>query len=141
MRDLGYNMASERLKRGSITKDLYYHLVSVRRPSHQSSPHSSNSNHGQVDDARMERQSPTVADVLSDGTLAIVAGTDTIKTTLSAIFCHLLLNPTCYQHLQNEVDRVFPSPDDPMDFSKFTEMEYLDACMYVTYPHCGQSGS
>lgn len=36
LRDLGINMARERLKRGSITKDLYYHLVSVCRPSHHS---------------------------------------------------------------------------------------------------------
>ncbi|KAF9787073.1 high nitrogen upregulated cytochrome P450 monooxygenase 2 [Thelephora terrestris] len=111
LRDLGYNKANERLSRGSIVKDLYYHLA---------------------DDGRLERQSPSVADVLSDGTLAIVAGTDTIKTTLSAVFYHLLLNPTCYQHLQDEVDRVFPNPDDPMDFNKLTEMEYLDACINET---------
>ena len=31
LRDLGFNKAKERMDRGSITKDLYYHLVSVRR--------------------------------------------------------------------------------------------------------------
>lgn len=111
LRNLGYNMAKERLNRVSTTKDLYYHLA---------------------DDAGLERRSPSEADILSDGTLAIVAGTDTIKTTLSAIFYHLLSNPTCYQHLQNEVDRVFPNPDDPMDFKKLSDMKYLEACINET---------
>lgn len=131
-------MASERLKRGSVTKDLYYHLMSVC-PSSDQSLFLSRSIHFQVDGSGLE-QTPSVSDILSDGTLAIVAGTDTIKTTLAAIFYHLLLNPSSYQRLQDEVDQLFPSPDDPMDFNKLKEMEYLDACMYVTYPNCGQSG-
>jgi len=94
----------------------------------------------QIDDGEVERQRPTVPDILSDGTLAIVAGTDTIKTTLAATFYHLLLNPTCYQHLQCEVDRIFPNPEDPMDFHKLSEMEYLDACMYVTHHPCDLIG-
>jgi hypothetical protein len=59
---------------------------------------------------------------------------------LAAIFYHLLLNPTYYQRLQDEVDQAFPNLEDPMDFRKLSEMEYLDACMYVTYPHRGPSG-
>lgn len=94
----------------------------------------------QGDDGETERQRPSIPDILSDGTLAIVAGTDTIKTTLAAIFYHLLLSPACYQRLRDEVDQVFPNPEDPMDFKKLSEMEYLGACMYVTYPHCGLSG-
>ena len=94
----------------------------------------------QIDDGSSERERPSVADILSDGTLAIVAGTDTIKTTLAATFYHLLLNPTCYQRLQDEVDQAFSNPEDPMDFKKLTEMEYLDACMYVTYPYRGSNG-
>lgn len=134
LRNLGYNMARERLNRGTATMDLYYHLVSVRRLFLRLPFYPTHSNHVQVDDGSLERESPSVADALSDGTLAIVAGTDTIKTTLAAIFYHLLLNPTSYQHLQEEVDQVFPNADDPMDFNKLSEMEYLDACMYVTYP-------
>lgn len=133
-------MASERLKRGSATKDLYYHLMSVRPPSFDRSLFLSCSFHIiQVDGSGLE-QGPSVSDILSDGTLAIVAGTDTIKTTLAAIFYHLLLNPSSYQRLQDEVDQIFPTPDDPMDFNKLKEMEYLDACMYVTYPNRGHSG-
>ena len=94
----------------------------------------------QIDDGGSERRKPSISDILSDGTLAIVAGTDTIKTTLVATFYHLLVNPACYQHLQREVDQAFPNPEDPMDFKKLSEMEYLGACMYVTYPHRGQSG-
>jgi len=88
----------------------------------------------------LERRKPSDSDILSDGTLAIVAGTDTIKTTLATIFYQLLLNPTCYRHLQDEVDRSFTNPEDPMDFKKLNEMEYLGACMYVTYPHRGATG-
>lgn len=94
----------------------------------------------QIDDGGSERRKPSTPDILSDGTLAIVAGTDTIKSTLAAIFYHLLLNPTCYQRLQREVDEAFPNPEDPMDFKKLGEMEYLGACMYVTYPHRGRIG-
>lgn len=141
LRNLGYNRARERLNRGAATKDLYYHLESVRHPSRRPLSCFPHLKPAQVDDCPSERQRPPVEDILSDGTLAIVAGTDTIKTTLTAVFYHLLLNPACYQHLRDEVDQAFPNPDDPMDFRKLSEMEYLDACVYVTYPHRGQRGS
>ena len=131
-------MAKERLDRGPVTKDLYYHLVSVCHIPSISVDHTLTMS--QTDDDGLERRRPTVADILSDGTLAIVAGTDTIKTTLAAVFYHLLLNPTCYQHLQDAVDQAFPNPEDPMDFNKLKEMEYLDACMCVTYPYRDPSG-
>lgn len=74
-----------------------------------------------------------MGNVTSDGLLALIAGSDTAATALSHIFYFLLRNPACYQRLQREIDETFPRGEDTMDFTKQTEMPYLNACMYVLF--------
>lgn len=95
---------------GSISKDLFYHLM---------------------DEGGVEKVKPTVAEVLSDGGLAIIAGSDTTSTVLSGLFYHLLRQPDVYCRLQSEVDTVFPMKDgEPFDAHKLEkDMPYLNAVM------------
>lgn len=76
------------------------------------------------------REPPAGEEVVSDGVLAIIAGSDTTSKVLSGLFCFVLANPKCYQHLREEVDRVFPVADgDPLDSTRLAEMPYLNAVM------------
>ena len=75
--------------------------------------------------------SPSRDIVLSDGILAIVAGSDTTATTLSNIFFNLLNHPTAYKLLQEEIDSKYPPGEDALNPKHYADMPYLDAVMSV----------
>ncbi|TFY79311.1 hypothetical protein EWM64_g4697 [Hericium alpestre] len=75
------------------------------------------------------RAARPAAEVANDGILAIIAGSDTTATILSALVFHLLSNPTAYERLQAEVDAAFPQGEEPHDTAKMAGMEYLNACL------------
>lgn len=84
----------------------------------------------QIDEDHVEKERPSEAEVLSDGLLAIVAGSDTTSTVLSGVFYYLLSNPACYKRLQVEVDKTFPPGEgNPFDSAKLADMPYLNAVM------------
>lgn len=67
---------------------------------------------------------------MSDGQLAIVAGSDTTSTVLSGLFCLIIANPGCYKKLQKELDASFPVGEgDPFDAARLSELPYLNAVM------------
>ena len=66
--------------------------------------------------------------MISDGGLAIVAGSDTIATVLSNLFWFLLCNPAVYERLQAEVDTL---GEDLLNTSRHAQMPYLSAVMCV----------
>jgi cytochrome P450 len=78
---------------------------------------------------------PTLSEVVADGGLTIIAGSDTAATAMSNIFYFLLSDPAAYARLQNEVDIYFSPSDDPFDSSKLAQMPYLNAVMSVIAPH------
>lgn len=82
-----------------------------------------------MDEAGLEKEKPSGGDVASDGVLALVAGADTTRITMTIVFYHLLSRPHYYKRLQAEIDAMFPSWDSPMDGSKLGEMPFLSACM------------
>ena len=63
--------------------------------------------------------------------MAIVAGSDTTSSVLTAALYYLLCNPVAYEHLQAEVDGAFPSGEEPLDVTKLAQMEWLNGCMWV----------
>lgn len=77
----------------------------------------------------MEAVKPPIPVVISEAVLAIIAGSDTTASTLSAAWYCLFRNPSAMAHLRNEVDSVFPAGDEPLDFSQMTNMPYLNAVM------------
>ena len=66
--------------------------------------------------------------------LAIIAGSDTTSSVLTAFFYYLLLNPEAYRRLQEEVDSAFTDGEEPLDAVKLSHMEWLNGCLWVT-PH------
>lgn len=84
----------------------------------------------QIDEDKLEKEQPADEEVVSDGVLAIVAGSDTTSTALSGLFCFVVANPDCYKRLQSEVDSVFPIGEgDPFDATRLADMPYLNAVM------------
>ena len=79
-----------------------------------------------------EAERPSINDVAEDGGLAIIAGSDTTSSVLTALLYYLLLNPEAYKHLQGEVDSTFMSREEPVDTVKFSHMEWPNGCMCVT---------
>lgn len=90
-----------------------------------------------MDEDGLERETPSVSQVLRDGILAITAGADTAATVLTNLLYLLLTHPTDYKHLREEVDKFFPAGDgDPFDSLKLAKMPYLNAVMQVRSDAC-----
>lgn len=83
-----------------------------------------------IDEDHAEKERPSEAEILADGLLAVIAGSDTTLTVLSGIFFYLLSNPPCYRLVQEEIDEAFPRGEgDPCDATKLADMPYLNAVM------------
>ena len=116
---------------GASRKDLFYYLVSSRTEFSASSFHSTR---GQSGEELPESERPSTAEIAQNGQLAIVAGSDTTSSVLTAALYYLLDNPVAYERLQAEVDGAFPSGEEPLDVTKLVQMEWLNGCMWV----CGR---
>ncbi|KAL5534887.1 hypothetical protein ACEPAF_2977 [Sanghuangporus sanghuang] len=112
LRKFGVERVKARKANGALTKDLFYHLI---------------------DEDKVEKIAPTDTEIISDGTLAIIAGSDTTSTTLSGIFYYLLSHPLDYQRLQREIDQSFPPREgEPFDVLKLSELPFLNAVINET---------
>ncbi|KAJ7681743.1 cytochrome P450 [Mycena rosella] len=111
LRKFGTTSATNRIKAGSQVKDLWYHLT---------------------DEAGMEKEKPTFAEVVADGALSIIAGSDTTSTALSCLMWFLLSNPDLYRRVQAEVDFVYPGESSSLDATKHSELRFLTACLNET---------
>ncbi|KAF7327427.1 hypothetical protein MKEN_00320500 [Mycena kentingensis (nom. inval.)] len=100
--------ASERKARGSQRKDVFYHLI---------------------DEAGLESEPPSNAQVVSDGGLAIIAGAETTATSISHLLWLLLCNPRAYARLQAEVDDAKMNSGVPASQAR---MPYLNAVINET---------
>ncbi|CAK5277509.1 unnamed protein product [Mycena citricolor] len=107
----GATSAANRIKAGSLVKDLWYHLT---------------------DEAEVEKQRPSIPEVVADGLLSIIAGSDTTSTALSNLVWLLLSNPAVYKQVREEVDSVYPRGDSPLDASKHSQLPFLTACINET---------
>ncbi|KAJ7217075.1 cytochrome P450 [Mycena pura] len=111
LRGFGAACARKRIASGSTVRDLWYHLT---------------------DEAALEKTQPTVGEVVADGVLSIVAGSDTTSVALSSFVFFLLSNPDIYQRVQAEVDAVYPDGESLLDTSKHAELHLLTACLNET---------
>ncbi|PSR70858.1 hypothetical protein PHLCEN_2v13299 [Hermanssonia centrifuga] len=108
---MAFERTIQRYNRGSLTKDLFYYL----------------SNEDQA-----ETESPPRHIVISDGLIALIAGSDTTATTLSNVFYCLLTHPETYKRLQDEVDKYYPLGEDALNPEHHVHMTYLDAVINET---------
>ena len=67
--------------------------------------------------------------VLGESVLAIIAGSDTTSTVLSATWFFLCRYPEYLARLQKEVDETFPGGEEPFDGVKLAAMPLLNAIM------------
>ncbi|KAJ7217065.1 cytochrome P450 [Mycena pura] len=86
----------------------------------------------QTDEAALEKTQPTVGEVVADGVLSIIAGSDTTSVALSSFVFFLLSNPDIYQRVQAEVDAIYPDGESLLDTSKHAELHFLTACLNET---------
>ncbi|KAI0301724.1 high nitrogen upregulated cytochrome P450 monooxygenase 2 [Multifurca ochricompacta] len=108
LRKYGLTSVTKRLEMGPNRKDLFYYLSG--------------------EDGQAEKL-PTNADLAGDGILAMIAGSDTTSITLTTLFYHLIHNPVMYERLRDEVEREFPSGEEPLDATKLGQMPWLNACI------------
>jgi cytochrome P450 len=124
----GRGSVLRRLEAGANRKDLFYYLVCQHVGSSRLAPHWNRLQSGE-DLPELEDERPSFDDIAQNGTLAIIAGSDTTSSVLTSIIYYLLLNPVAYEHLQEEVDSAFPSGEEPLDVVKLSQLEWLNGCM------------
>lgn len=83
----------------------------------------------QTEDEVASQSGARPQEILADGMLAIIAGSDTTATMLSHLFYFMLRHPQCAEQLQKELVATFPHDEDPIDFARLARMPYLNACM------------
>ncbi|OCH86875.1 high nitrogen upregulated cytochrome P450 monooxygenase 2 [Obba rivulosa] len=108
MRSFGIERAKGRVKAGSLDKDLFYYL-------------------NNEDGAGAPRPFP---EVVSDGALAVIAGSDTTSSVLSNVFFYLLKEPAYYKRLQAEVDKFYPPGEDALSTKHHGDMPFLTAVLH-----------
>jgi len=115
LQKFGAACAAKRVQTGSQVKDLWYHLM---------------------DETGMEKQKPSMAEVVADGALSIVAGSDTTATAISCCVWFILSNREIYSRVQTEVDSVYPDGESLLDTSRHPELRFLTACLNETLRLC-----
>lgn len=83
----------------------------------------------QTEDEVASQSEARPQDLIADGMVAIIAGSDTTATMLSHLLYFMLRYPQCGERLQKEIETTFPHGEDPVDFARLGEMPYLNACM------------
>jgi len=118
----------KRLEVGANRKDLFYYLVRQYIICLTCSLHWSRVQSGEE---LPETERPSFYDLAQNGAIAIIAGSDTTSSVLTAIIYYLLLNPAAYESLQEEVDGAFSDGEEPLDAVKLSQLEWLNGCMWV----------
>jgi cytochrome P450 len=75
---------------------------------------------------------PPFDQIIADGALAVIAGSDTTSTVLGNVFYNILANPEVYARLREEIDTYFPPGEMEhavVDSTKLAVMPYLNAVM------------
>ncbi|KAI0706673.1 high nitrogen upregulated cytochrome P450 monooxygenase 2 [Earliella scabrosa] len=113
--------ASQRLRHGSASPDLFHYLNNDDLP---------------------QKDPPREQQLLDDSFLAIVAGADTSSSALTSLFFLLGRHPEVHASIQTEVDRFFPNGDNPLS-GDYRDMHYLNAVINETlrmYPPVPKGG-
>ncbi|OBZ71623.1 hypothetical protein A0H81_08343 [Grifola frondosa] len=103
----------ERVKNGSIKRDLFYYFNNEDCQGAESTP-------------------PPIKVAISDGSLSVIAGTDTASSTLNNLFYCLLTHPKACNRLREEVDSYYPAGENALDTKHHADMPFLNAVINET---------
>lgn len=67
--------------------------------------------------------------IAADGMVAVIAGSDTTATAMSHLFYFMATNPRYCDKLRDEIDQFFPDDEGLVDFTRLSNMPYLNACL------------
>ncbi|KZS91161.1 cytochrome P450 [Sistotremastrum niveocremeum HHB9708] len=107
LRKFGVDCATKRIKQGATKKDLWYHLTA---------------------EAGLEKTRPLVPNVIAEGALAIIAGSDTAATALCALMYLLLTHPDALKRAREEIDSVYPPGSNALDTRLHDQLHFLQSC-------------
>ncbi|KAL1951367.1 hypothetical protein VTO73DRAFT_516 [Trametes versicolor] len=111
MRTFCIRRTAERVKLGNnSTKDLFYYL---------------NNEDG-------AEATPPLSQVVADGALAVVAGSDTTSSVISNLIFFVLTHPEVYARLRTEVDFYYPPGENALNTTHHADMPYLNAVINET---------
>lgn len=138
-----------RVRDGSMSRDLMFHIVCLLRASVRVSLTLTRYKNGEDGEGIIQRNNQQL---VVEGLAAIIAGyvafprspfgigqgfiqgnrSDTTAVTLSNLWYYLLTHPVYYKRLQQEVDATFLLGEDPIDQDRLARMEFLNACINET---------
>lgn len=126
----GRELATKRIARGSSSRDLFHYLVNLDctellRPLPMIFLVFQNN------EDLLDKEPPPSRQLIDDGILAVVAGSDTTSVVLKSLFFCILAHRNTYEKLQEEIDRFYPQGVDPFSPEHHREMHFLFAIMYV----------
>ena len=117
--------AIKRMLQGSEKRDLFYYLVLRFIRSAPFLEITSSQNH----EDRTHEPSPPIHQLVDDGVLAIVAGSDTTSTALTSFFYCFLTHPEIHAALLSEVDNCYLDGETTLNTSRHGKLPYLDAVL------------
>lgn len=82
-----------------------------------------------LDEDGLEDVKPSEDSALAEGFLAIIAGAETTATAATNALYFLLKHPETMKRLQKEIHDALSATSDDVDYTKFMELPYLNACM------------
>jgi cytochrome P450 len=68
-------------------------------------------------------------EVISEGGLTIVAGSDTVATAITSVLYLLLSHPKEMTRVREEIDQVYPPGSNATDTRMHPQLVFLDACL------------
>ncbi|KAG7091774.1 hypothetical protein E1B28_008177 [Marasmius oreades] len=110
VRDYGMVCAQRRVQEGATKKDLWYYLN---------------------DEASLEKTEPPLSNVLADGMVAVLAGSDTAAGVMTIVLWCLLAHPEWYTRVESEIDMAIgENLEEGFEYSELAKkLPCLQACI------------